>query len=51
MIGDNTIFVDYQTTFLQVAYFLDRSLEMWKFLGVWSSLPAQFEQMSFEGEL
>ena len=51
VIGDNTIFVDYQTTFLQVAYFLDRSLEMWKFLGAWSSLPAQFEQMSFKGEL
>ena len=47
----NTIFDDYQTTFLQVAYLLDRSLELSKFLGIWSSLPGQFEQMSFEGEL
>ena len=37
--------------FCQVAYFLDRSLELWEFWGVWSSLPGQFEQMSFEGEL
>ena len=37
--------------FTQVDHLLKRSLEMWKFWGMWTALPEKFEQMALDGEL
>ena len=37
--------------FIQVDHLLKSSLEMWKFWGMWTALPEQFEQMALDGEL